>query len=114
MEFLPSRVSIHVNRRGVRLKVACREHAAHHVLKDMLLDGIEAVLFAQRIDKRDLGRVRPNLREQIQINIVHCFAVLLYEPVNGCDIRRSARVRLRDAEGGDETEKSGEQIALEH
>jgi hypothetical protein len=63
VEFRPRRVSIHANRHTVRLKIAYREHAAHDVLKDMLLDGVEAVLFAQRIDKRDLGRVRPNLRE---------------------------------------------------
>jgi len=43
----------------------------HDVLEDMLLDGIEAVLFAQRIDKRDLGRVRPNLREKLQIDRVY-------------------------------------------
>ena len=45
------------------LKNAGREHAAHYVLKDMLLDRFEALLLAQRIDKRNLGRVRPNLRE---------------------------------------------------
>jgi hypothetical protein len=44
------------NRHPVRLKIAYREHGAHDVLTDVLLDGIEAVLFAQRIDKRDLGR----------------------------------------------------------
>jgi hypothetical protein len=62
-KFRPRRVSIHVNRHTVRLKIACRERAPQDVLEDMLLDGIEAVLFAQRIDKRDLGRVRPYLRE---------------------------------------------------
>jgi hypothetical protein len=33
------------------------------VLKDMLLEGTESVLLAQWIDERDLGRVRPDLRE---------------------------------------------------
>src|SRR5580698_4824011 len=28
-EFRPRRVSIHMNRRAARLKIACREHAAH-------------------------------------------------------------------------------------
>jgi hypothetical protein len=46
VEFRPRRISIHMNHHAVRLKIACREHAAHNVLKDMALDGIEAVLFA--------------------------------------------------------------------
>jgi len=54
---------IHVNGHYVRLEIACREHAAHYVLKHLLLDGIEAVLLAQWIDERDLGRVRPDLLE---------------------------------------------------
>ena len=49
-----------------------------------------------------------------QINLIHSFAVLLYEPVNGCDIRRSARVSLRDRGSGDEAENSGEQIARQY
>jgi hypothetical protein len=47
VEFRPPRVAVHVDRYTVRLKIACREHAAHYVLKDLLLDGIEAVLLAQ-------------------------------------------------------------------
>jgi hypothetical protein len=60
VEFRPRRVSIRVNRHTMRLKIACREHAAHDVLEDMPLDGMEAVVIAQRIDKRDLRGVRPN------------------------------------------------------
>jgi hypothetical protein len=63
VEFRPPRVAAHVDLYTARLKIACREHAAHYVLKDLLLDGIEAVLLAQWIDERDLGRVRPDLRE---------------------------------------------------
>jgi hypothetical protein len=39
----------------MRLEIACREHAAHDVLEDMLLDGIEAVLFASLINTFPLG-----------------------------------------------------------
>ena len=63
VEFRPPRVAAHVDLYTARLKIACREHAAHCVLKDLLLDGIEAVLLAQWIDERDLWRVGPDLRE---------------------------------------------------
>ena len=51
VEFRPPRVAAHVDRYTARLKIACREHAAHYVLKDLLLDGIEAVLLTQWIDE---------------------------------------------------------------
>ena len=68
------------------LKIACREHAAHDVLEDMLLDGIEAMLFAQRIDKRDLRRVRPNLREKLQVDRVYGFGIPLNEVMDLFDL----------------------------
>jgi hypothetical protein len=52
----------------------------------MLLDGIEAVLFAQRIDKRDLRRVRPNLREKLQVDRVYGFGIPLNEVMDLFDL----------------------------
>src|ERR1700721_3843648 len=98
----------------MRLKIACREHAAHYVLKDMMLDGIQSVLLAQWIDERDLGRVRPDLREQGQINSIHSFGVLLNEVVDCCDVTPRAGVGLGGGERGHETENSGEQNAGDH
>jgi hypothetical protein len=63
VEFRSPRVAVHADGYTVRLKIARRERAAHYVLKDLLLDGIEAVLLAQWIDERDFGRVRPDLRD---------------------------------------------------
>lgn len=53
VEFRPPRVATHVDLYIVRLKITCREHAAHYVLKDLPPDGIEAVL--RPVDERDLG-----------------------------------------------------------
>jgi hypothetical protein len=61
-------------------------HAVMHVLKNMLLDGIEAVLFAQWINKRDLRRVRPDLREQVQVDRVYSFGIPLYEAMDRLDV----------------------------
>ena len=52
MEFRPRRLTVHVDRHTASLEITRREHTAHYVLKDMLLNSIEAVLFAERIDKR--------------------------------------------------------------
>ncbi len=51
VEFRPGFIAPYVNRHVMRLKIACREHAAKYFSKDMLLDGIKAVLYAERIDK---------------------------------------------------------------
>lgn len=95
VEFRPGFIAAYVNRYGMRLKIARREHAAHYVLKDMLLDGIKAALFAERIDKRDLGRVGPDLREYVQINRVYSFHVPIDEVMNCPDIRGRPGIRLR-------------------
>src|ERR1700733_7712696 len=58
VEFRPSGVATDVDLHIARLKIACREHTSHYVLKDMLLDRIKAVLLAQWIDERHLRRLR--------------------------------------------------------
>ena len=54
LEFRPGCIAIYVNLHIVDLKIARRKHAAHYISKDVLLDGIKSMLFAKRIDKRDL------------------------------------------------------------
>ena len=114
VEFRPPRVAAHMDRHPARLKIACREHAAHDVLKDLLLDGIEAVLLAQWIDERDLGRVRPDLPQQVQIDSIDSFGILLDEVVDCRDVAPRARVGLGGGERGHETEKSPGQNAGDH
>jgi len=114
VEFRPRRVAAHVDRYTVRLKIAGREHTAHYVLKDLLLDGIETVLLAQRIDERDIRRVRPDLREQVQIYSIHSFRVLLDEVVDGRDVPPRAGVGLGGGVRGHDADNSGEQKANGH
>jgi hypothetical protein len=62
------------------------------------------------LDERDLGRVRPDLRE-VQINSIHSVGVLLGEVVDCHDVTPRAGVGLGGGERGHETENSGEQKA---
>jgi hypothetical protein len=55
VKFRPRSVAVHVNQHIMNLKVPGRKHAAHYIFENMLLDGIEAVLFTQRVDKRNIG-----------------------------------------------------------
>jgi hypothetical protein len=114
VEFRPRRLSIHVNRHAVRFKIARREHAAHNVLKDMLLDGIEAALFAQWIDKRNLGRVRPDLREEVQVNRVYGFGIPLYEVVDRLDVAGRSGILLGSNTCWDEESDSDKKDTDEH
>ena len=49
VKFGPRRIAVHMDRHALGFKIACREHAAHDILKNVLLDSIESALFAQRI-----------------------------------------------------------------
>lgn len=82
--------------------------------ENMPLDGVKALLLAQRIDKLDFGRVIPNWREQLQIYRINSLGVLLYKPIDRCDIGRRPCVSLRGGVSGNETENSGEQTARQH
>jgi hypothetical protein len=46
VELGPGGVALHIDHHVMRLEVACREHSAHSLLEDILLNGVEAVLFA--------------------------------------------------------------------
>jgi hypothetical protein len=96
------------------LKITRRKHATHYILKHMLLDGVVAMLLTQRIDKRNLGRMRPDLREQFQVDRIDSLSVLNYECVDRRDIGRRTGVSLRDGASWDEAKNGGEPIAYQH
>jgi len=114
VEFRPRRVSIHVNRRAACLKIARREHATHDVLKDMLLDGIESVLFTQWIDERDLGLMRPDFRQQVQVDRVDRFGISLYEVMVCRDVGGRPGIVLGRSARWDEQSDNDERNTTEH
>ena len=73
----------------------------------MLLDGVEAMLLANWIYERNFGRVRPNLREQIQINCIDSLRVLIDQNVDSSYISRRSRVRLRSGADAEQRENCG-------
>jgi hypothetical protein len=80
----------------------------------MLLYGVEAMLFTQRIDKRDLGGMRPNLREQVQVDRVYGFGIPLNEVVDLFDVGGRSGILLGSSAHWDEESDSDEQGTTEH
>jgi hypothetical protein len=69
-ELGPGGLAVHLDHHVVRPGVACREHSGHDLLKYIPPNGVEAVLFAQGINEGDVGRMRPDLRQQLEVNCI--------------------------------------------
>jgi hypothetical protein len=63
-------------------QVERQEHCSHYLLKDMLLNGFEAVLFAEWIDKPNVRGMRPDLRQQPEINRIDSLGILSRRTAN--------------------------------
>src|SRR5260370_1967834 len=57
----PRRVPVNMNGNVMNHQFALGERIAHQVCVDILLDLLETVLMAQRVDERDVGRIQPDL-----------------------------------------------------
>src|SRR5713226_4383138 len=57
----PRRVPVNMNGNVMNAQFALRESIAHQVRVDILLDLLETVLVAQRVDEGDVRRIQPDL-----------------------------------------------------
>jgi len=67
IELGPSRVPENMNGNIVNTQFPFRESFAHQAGVDVLLDLLEAVFMAQRVDEGDVRRVQPDLCGKIAI-----------------------------------------------
>lgn len=98
-----------------RVRRTCRPlRPERHAALSLRIYRFEAVLLAQRVDKRYLGRVRPKLREQLPVNRIDGFRVMVDELMDSRNVGRCASVGLRDGRSWHEAENGGEQDASGH
>src|SRR6202795_708745 len=98
----------------MQLEIARRKHSSHYVLEYMLLNGLEAMFFAQWVDERDIGGMRPDLGEQLEINAIDRFGILPEEIVNRRAIGGGADASLAPGARGKEKSDSSSEDSGAH
>src|SRR6202158_271851 len=86
IELGPGRIPVNMNGNVMNTQFAFREGIAHQALIDILLDLLETVLMAQRMDEGDVRRIQPDLSSESCIRVVNRFRVFLNQATNNCEI----------------------------
>src|SRR5216683_3938828 len=79
----PGRVPVNMNGNVVNAQFALRERIAHQVRVDILLDLLEPVLVAQRVDERDIRRIQPDLGGENGVCTINRFRIFLDQASDG-------------------------------
>src|SRR5258708_10445165 len=94
IELSPSCVPVHMNGNVMNAQFAFREHLTHQARVDVLLDLLEAMFVAQRMDEGHVWRIQPDLSSERGVRGVNRFRVFLNQVANNCHI--SGRFRGRN------------------